>query len=262
MNRLHRLCLDPQGGVEGGSSLVSRLAGMIVRGVPLPPISGGGEDPPADPPAPPAPPATPPPAPPTPPAPDPAEGYKKLLEKHNNDAAIVAGKLYDENHSYRQTIRELKGKVPADGSMVLSADQAKVWTAYLELGKPEEIATLKHEHGQYATERQAADREKFHGEVADAHGYKVSVLSRLIDQDKIEVELKDATVNGKTVRVAHVKDGENLTPLPDYAKAHWGDFLDVLPRTPAVRPIGTPRTGANPPPPDVPATPPRPSLVR
>jgi hypothetical protein len=204
---------------------------------------------------------TPPPAP-SPPAADPAEGYKKLLEKHNNDAAIVAGKLYDENHSYRQTIRELKGKVPADGSMVLNADQAKLWSNYLELGKPEEIVTLKNEHGQFATERQAAAREKFHGEVAEAHGYKVSVLSRLIDQDKIELELKDASVNGKTVKVAHVKDGDNLTPLPDYAKAHWGEFLEVLPKTPAVRPIGTPRTGANPPKPDGPITPPCPSLVR
>lgn len=196
------------------------------------------------------------------PAGDPTEGYKKLLEKHQNDASRVAEKLYDENHSHRQTIRELKAKVPGDGSLVLNADQAKAWTAYLELGKPEEIHVLKSEHGQFATERQAAAREKFHGEIAEAHGYKASVLSRLIDQDQIEVELKDASVNGKTVKVAHVKDGDQFTPLPDYAKAHWADFLEVLPKAPETKAIGTPRSGLTLPRTSGETAPPRISFVR
>jgi hypothetical protein len=193
---------------------------------------------------------------------DASEGFKKLLEKHQNDTARVAEKLYDENHSYRQTIRELKGKVPGEGSLVLNADQAKSWTAYLELGKPEQLAALKGEHSQFATERQAAAREKLHAAAAEAHGYKVGVLSRLIDQDKLEIEIKDVSVNGKTAKVAHVKDGDTLTPLPDYAKANWSDFGDALPKTPDVKPIGTPRSGTLPLRTDIPAPPQRPSLVR
>lgn len=238
-----------------GSSLVSLLAEQIRRGAPLPPVSGGGEDPPAEPPAP------------SPPAPAPvvdvSEGFKKLLEKHNNDAVALAAKLHDENHSYRQKNSSLKAKVPADGSLVLDADQAKAWTAYVSLGKPEEITVIKTEHDQFATERQAAAREKLHGEIAEAHGYRVPVLSRLIDQDKLEVvEIKEAkNAAGKTVKTAHVKDGDKVVTLPEYAKAHWSEFLDSLPITPASKPIGTPRTSAAPTRTETPASLPRRSLV-
>lgn len=260
--------LAPQGGAEAASSLVDRLAGRIHQGWPLPPVSGGAPgDPDPDPATPTPTPTVPTPTTPTTPTPtptpgDPAEGFRKLLEKHQNDTAIVAGKLYDENHTHRETIRTLKAKVPGEGSLVLTPDQAKAWTAYTALGAPEAVAQIKAEHGQFATERQQAAKEKLHGAAAAAHGYKPAVLTRLADQDKLELTLVTSKdVAGKDVTVARVKDGDKDATLPEYAQAHWGEFLPALAATPEVRPVGTPRAGGAPPPATPPETPRR-SFVR
>jgi hypothetical protein len=216
MLRPFRLLLDPQGGSEGGSP-------------------------------------TPTPTPTPTPAPDPTEGYRKLLEKHQNDVGAVAAKLYDENHSLRQKNSDLRAKVPADGSAVLDPDQASAWTRYQALGSPDDLTTLKTEHGQFATERTAAAREKLHAAAADAHGYKAAVLSRLIDQDNLDVAVKEGPARdprtGEPVKVAVVKHDGKETPLPDYAKAKWTDFLAALPKEPPRPAIGTPRQGAGLPPP-------------
>jgi hypothetical protein len=250
MSRSPLLNLPAQGaGEAGSSSLVARLAERIRQGRSLPLLAGGAEGDVVDPVVTPTPTPTPTPAPaaqtPSPTPGDPAEGYRKLLEKHQNDTGAVASKLYDENHSLRETNRTLKAKVPADGAVVLTPDQAKAWSAYTALGTPEVVTVIKAEHGQYATERQAAALDKLHGQAADAHGWKPAVLARLVAQDRLEVTLitaKDAA--GKEVTTAHVKDGGQDVTLPEYAKAHWGDFLEVLAAKPAAAPsFGTPRTG-------------------
>jgi hypothetical protein len=228
MLRPFRLLLDPQGGPETGSPS-------------------------------PTPTATPTPT----PAPDPTEGYRKLLEKHQNDVGAVAAKLYDENHSLRQKNSDLRAKVPADGSTVLDPAQASAWTKYQALGTPDDLTTIKTERDQFATDSQAAAREKLHAAAAEAHGYKAAVLSRLIGQDQLDVTVKEGPARdpktGEPVKVAVVKHDGKETPLPDYAKAHWPDFLAALPTVPPAPRIGTPRQTGNPPPP--PDGTPRKSLV-
>jgi hypothetical protein len=71
---------------------------------------------------------------------NPAETFQKLLDRKNNDAMALASQLFDENYTLRTTVRELTGKQPAEGAMVLSPDNVKKWKAYEELGiEPKEI---------------------------------------------------------------------------------------------------------------------------
>jgi hypothetical protein len=58
------------------------------------------------------------------------DGLRKKLDKLEEDAA-----------TFRTKAKELEGRVPGDGSVVLSADDAKRWDAFLALKKtPEELA--------------------------------------------------------------------------------------------------------------------------
>jgi hypothetical protein len=66
---------------------------------------------------------------------DPAAAFQRLLEQNKNDGIAVASKLFDENFRYRGEVRDLKKKVPVEGSVVLSADEAKEWEAFKALGK-------------------------------------------------------------------------------------------------------------------------------
>jgi hypothetical protein len=237
---LYRILLDPQGGPETGSPSPTPTV-TTTSTAPVTPIPA--------------------------PAGDPAEGFKALLAKHQNDSARVAEKLYDENHTHRQTIRDLKAKVPSEGSLVLNPDQAKAWTAYLELGKPEDMQTLKTEHGQLQAERAAAAKEKFHAEVAALHGYVPAVLSTLIDHHGLDVELGDGKERdkaGKLVKVALVKDadGKTTTPLPEYLKEKLPHFLPSLVAKAEARPVGTPRFASPGTLPEPPPAPPRRSLVK
>ncbi len=171
-------------------------------------------------------------------APDPQAGFESLLSRNANDAQRVAWLLYQENHGYREETRQLReqmqqaqaqaqqlqGQLPADGSTVLNGDLASAWTRYQELGTPDEIAELRRSHA-------ALQRGQLLGEAARAHGYKASVLSTLAGET-LALELRpNADNSGQT---AYVVTGENqATPLPEYAQAHWADFLPALADKPA-----------------------------
>ena len=164
-------------------------------------------------------------------APVPQAGFESLLSRNANDAQRVAWLLYQENHGYRTETRQLReqmqqlqGQLPADGSTVLNGDLASAWTRYQELGTPDEIAELRRSHA-------ALQRGQLLGEAARAHGYKASVLSTLAGET-LALELRpNADNSGQT---AYVVTGENqATPLPEYAQAHWADFLPALADKPA-----------------------------
>lgn len=165
---------------------------------------------------------------------DPETGFQRLLERHSDDAQRVAWLLYQENHEHRREARQLRdqvqqlqAQVPGDGSTVLSSDQAQTWTRYQELGTPDEITTLRNN-------LTALQRGQLLRDVAETHGYKVSVLQTLAGNN-LTLELRpDESGQGRT---AFVITGENqATPLPEYAEAHWRDFLPALQE----RPQGTP----------------------
>lgn len=163
-----------------------------------------------------------------------------LASRHGglDGAGIV---LIQENKQYRDRIRSLeaeltavKGKVPGEGAVVLNSEQAELWAQYQELGKPDELATVRSNY----TELQ---RDQLYGQAANAHGYKAGVLAKLPGMADLSLDIRETEQDGSKVEVAYVKNSDGQErPLPDYVKEAWGDFLPALEQKPAGQGAGTP----------------------
>jgi hypothetical protein len=64
---------------------------------------------------------------------DPAAAFQRLLDQNKNDGLAVASKLFDENFQLRTKNRDLSAKLPKDGAVVLTDDDAKEWNAFKAL---------------------------------------------------------------------------------------------------------------------------------
>lgn len=162
---------------------------------------------------------------------DDRQNLQGLLQRHNNDAMAVVATLLSENHSLRDERRSLRGQLPAQGAVVLTAEQATQWQAYQQLGGVETLQTALTERGTLQTQVAGFQREKQLGEVAGVAGYKASVLGQLPGADKLEFSIGEVEKDGKKNKVVTVKDGDKQTPIADYAQSHWADFLPALQAT-------------------------------
>lgn len=170
----------------------------------------------------------------------PEASFQRLLDRNNNDGIGIARQLFGENHDYRKEIRELKeqvaqltGKVPAEGTTVLSAADALLWQAYQALGKPDEIKQGLEKRTELQGKLTELERETLLRGVAESAGYKPVVLSQLdrmaaAQGKQLVFDMRDVTVDGKTTKAAFVKDGDKEVPLGEYAQSNWSDFLPAL----------------------------------
>lgn len=164
--------------------------------------------------------------------PNPVEAFQHLLGKYNNDGVKLASQLFDENYQYRNQIRELKDKTPKDGALVLTADEAKQWNAFKDLGQePKEIKKSLDKLPDLEKENATlAKRDKLRE--VETLGYDLEVLedrmsafpNAEITVKKIKDE-KDATKEVKTPFVT--LDGKESS-LDDFAKENFAKFLPVL----------------------------------
>lgn len=162
-----------------------------------------------------------------------------VLEQYGRDALRLAEKLADvqsDNYRLREERRNLKqqltdaqGKVPAEGTRLLTKDEAAIWDAYAALGKPADIKQAMDANGTATAELATLKREKALTKAAEVAGFKASVLTTLAGDLDIQTKEKD----GKPVVVV-VKDGTE-TPLADYATSAWADFLPALKQAPATQ---------------------------
>jgi len=167
--------------------------------------------------------------------PDRSAQLEALEAKHGSTKAALA-QLYDENYRLRSDKRDLKKQLKEaelpEGSVVLTAEQAKELEAYKALGKPEDLKASLEEHDELKTKVQQGDRRAEIAEVAKAAGWegKEAVLSTLVtDGDKLEI--RDETVDGETVKVPYITlagEGKVPTKLVDHATKEWKDFLPAL----------------------------------
>lgn len=173
----------------------------------------------------------------TPPADD-RQNLQGLLQRHNNDAMAVIATLMAENHGLRDGRRELRSQVPPPGAVVLTAEQATQWQAYQQLGAVDALTAERTQAQTAQQELATLKRGQLVRDAADVAGYKASVLARLAGE--LPMEIRDTTVDGKAVKSVIVKDGDKETPLADYAKAQWADFLPSLQASAAAQqPAGT-----------------------
>ncbi|HMQ29152.1 MAG TPA: hypothetical protein PKD53_00425 [Chloroflexaceae bacterium] len=179
---------------------------------------------------------------------DPAEGLRNALQRANNDAMALAAQLYSENYQLRDRNRQLSAQAPAEGSVVLTREQAAQWTAYQQLGAdPAALATQLQGAQQAQQQLVSLQRQQLIGQVAEAAGYKAAVLGQLPGSADLAFELRDVTVDGKAVKQAFVKprDGEAVA-LSAYARQHWADFLPALAAGQQQQTQGTPFPGQQP----------------
>jgi hypothetical protein len=171
-----------------------------------------------------------------------------LLAKSSGDANRVIRRLLKENYDYRQDINGLKAKLPGEGAVVLSGDEAKNWEKFKAMGDPKDVAK-KLGDGEAAI-KDIGDIRLSQGyrDAAEAGGYKPALFERMAKQDGLKVSVKSVEQNGKSVRSAFVvgEDGKE-TPLKSYVDSEWKDFAaEITAATSAERRGAPPRPDDNP----------------
>jgi hypothetical protein len=176
----------------------------------------------------------------------------------------VIDHLYSDNFSTREKNRQLKeqvkdleGKIPAQGTVIFSAADAKLLETYRALGDPETLKTALGERDQVKGELGALRKDGILRDVAEASGFKFGVLKTLSEnkalngEGELQFEIREVEEGGQKKKVALVKNGSaEAKPLGDYAKEKWVDFLPSLQTQPP--PAGTPypnQSAGSPPPP-------------
>ena len=183
----------------------------------------------------------------------------ELVPKYGNERAALRV-LADQQLDYRKDIRDLKSKLPKEGAVVLSPEDAKEFEAFRALGKkPKEIAALVTEHASLSTENADLKAEKVTAEAAALLEYKPSVLAKLAKTEGFRTEVRDEQdADGDPIRVPYAVVGEGdeakATPLSEFASSALSDFLPSL--TASTNGHGGKST-APPAPAPVPAQPPR-----
>ncbi len=134
-------------------------------------------------------------------------------------------KLREERRDLRGKVRELEGKAPEEGGVILSKEQATLWVAYQQIGKPEELKTGQEKLA--ALERQAAIATAAR-HAAPGVQYNDQVLGQLVPETAmLEVKtVKDA--DGQESKTTFIKIGNEEQPLAEYAQAHWEVFMPAL----------------------------------
>ncbi len=150
----------------------------------------------------------------------------EALTKRHGSSDAVAMQLLRETHDLREKNRQLRDRVPADGSLVLSAEDAKHWQAYQTLGKPADLSSALSERGQYKAELDGLRRARLIDEAATIAGFKPTVLATLVKADGIELTI--GTPDDRGVRTVTVKDGDKNVPLAEFALSRWKDHLPAL----------------------------------
>jgi hypothetical protein len=175
--------------------------------------------------------------------------------KQHGDMNTAYHALLRERDTLRDELAATKGNLPKDGAVVLEGDPAKAWAAYQALGEPSAIAKQLETGTAAAAERDELKFNAHIGEVSTLAKMRPSVLADRVKASGVEIVVKEEpdpkAPTGAKLKVPHVKgEGEKTTPLDEYAKANWADYLPALSAEPAppATPRGSPPTHGNGPP--------------
>lgn len=184
------------------------------------------------------------------------QGLQNLINRQGSpDSAAIL--LYQENHEYRQKLREAEARIkkleswlPKEGDVTLTGKEVEQWNAYQALGDPDTVKKLQGENEQLKGELGALRKEGTLRDVAETAGYKLQVLKTL--GADLDYEIKEVDQDGKKAKGVFVKNGDGqVKPLGEYAKEKWPDFLPALQAEAPAQPTGTrfpPQNPGSPPP--------------
>lgn len=176
----------------------------------------------------------------------PRQNAADVVTRYSGDAVRMAGQIVDvETDNYKlqrkrddlqRDLDAVKGRVPADDAVVLTAEDARAWEVYKALGKPDEVkASLA--TGQAAiAERNTFRRAQTLEDAAKAANLKPGVLKLLAKDADVQVReidalKQDGTTEKQKVAVVVTRDAagkESDVPIRDYFKAQGEDVLQSL----------------------------------
>lgn len=162
--------------------------------------------------------------------PDEIRRKRSDLETDNSKQRDKIREAHGETDRVTTELRDARKTVP-DGGQVLTADDAKAFKAYQELGKPDDLKKTVEQKAELEAKVSRSEWAKTAADAADAHEWKPEVLQKLPGAEKLRFEVKEETVDGEKVKVAYVTtDQQGATPqkLADYAAANWKEFLPAL----------------------------------
>ena len=156
----------------------------------------------------------------------------RLLESKVNDLERDNKKYRDKLRDKTTELDELKKKVPAEGSVVLNAEDAKAWKGYQELGKLEDLKKTVTERDELKEKVAQQEHQTAAAEAATAAGYNVKALLKLPGTDKLKFEVKKEKVDNQDVDIAYVTDTakQGATPqkLSDWIDANHAEMKPAL----------------------------------
>lgn len=126
-------------------------------------------------------------------------------------------------------LQKARAKAAPEGSRVLTADEAKEYEALTALGASKDVRARLEKGDAAVVTLAGRERGDTLREVAEAAGYKLSVLTRLSEGLTFEIgaEVEKDGKKSKPVTVKY-EDGKKTAPLDQYAKEHWSDFEGSL----------------------------------
>lgn len=172
------------------------------------------------------------------PNPNPAAAFQALLEKHQKDGVALASTLFDENFKLRESNRELKKKIPAEGSVVLTGDDAAEYQAFKALDiKADAVKKAMDSLPELEKKNKELAGMESLRELADI-GLDGSKLKLSVLKDQIQTKFPDAVISfkdekdkdGKAVRTAFIKKSEKDSEqnFTEFANAELADYLPSL----------------------------------
>lgn len=195
------------------ATMLDRILALHAAGLPIPPISGGDGKADAETP---------------PPAPDLGKLVQDAIAKAGDPNAAMKS-LVADNYALRDDLRAARAKLPADGSVVLSGDDARDWGQYRQFGKPGDLRKTIDEHKSLGERVATHERDETLRGVSEKAGVEFAVLKTLAGSTLVFGETKGKDKVGKEITIVTVKDGEaQPVPFDEYAAAKWGKFLPAL----------------------------------
>lgn len=166
---------------------------------------------------------------------------QSIIGTQNVDSQVQ--RLMTENFEYREKNRVMraeldaaKGRIPAEGAVVLTGDDVKLFNDFKALNlKPAEVTTLQTEFKALQGEVTTAKRKDSIATAAHAEGYDPTVLGTLIGDQELVVKPVTEDVDGKNQAVdrafIRTKGADNTvteTRLSEHIEKNHAKFIPSL----------------------------------
>ncbi len=162
----------------------------------------------------------------------PEEAVRRLLMNNYGQREKIRTNGLSESteiENLQQEIDDLSAKLPKDGQVAVSKEDAEALTLYKAFGTPAEVKVKVDKSGELETKLTDKDREEVVRAAAKAAGYSETVLLDQVRSRGLTMEMRDQTVDGKTVKVPFVKGSAKDAAFEPLATLVDRDLKEYLP---------------------------------